>query len=95
MGVMKIESKGTLTFTDKANQLIGTVVLGKIKKRPSDYFEGTIKRLDNIVSKVYGSYMSYIEFDGERYWDYRVSLPLELKLKKNPPKSDSSNRPDL
>lgn len=40
MGTMKIESKGTLEFIDKINGLVGTVILGKVKKKPTDYFEG-------------------------------------------------------
>lgn len=44
MGTMKIESKGTLIFIDKKNGLEGTVILGKVKKKPSDYFEGEIKQ---------------------------------------------------
>lgn len=39
---MKIESKGTLSFIDKKNGLEGIVVIGKINKKPTDYFEGTI-----------------------------------------------------
>jgi len=79
VGTMKIESKGTLTFIDEKNGLVGTVVLGKVKKKPSDYFEGDIKRNGQPISKIYGSYMSYVEFDDTKYWDYRVSLPLHLR----------------
>jgi len=28
--------------------------------------------------------MSYVEFDETRYWDYRVSLPLNLKKEEKP-----------
>jgi hypothetical protein len=46
---------------------------------------------------VFGNYMGYLDFDGERYWDarhmdnYEVNdLPLRESLT-----SDSRNRPDI
>ncbi len=32
------------------------------------------------VSKIYGSYMGYIEFDNKRYWDYEHMLPFQLMI---------------
>jgi len=37
-----------------------------------DYMSGEIKQNGKVVSKFYGSYMGYLEFDGVRYWDIRT-----------------------
>ncbi|KAL4471196.1 hypothetical protein ABPG72_007563 [Tetrahymena utriculariae] len=95
IGTLKLESKGTLTFVDQKNSLVGTVVIGKVKKKPTDYLEGQITQNGQIVSQISGSYMGYIQIDNERYWDYRVALPLKLHHQTNLLKSDSSNRSDL
>ncbi len=35
--------------------------------------------LDNkVISKVYGSYLNFIEFDGIRYWDIRENIPVKV-----------------
>ena len=39
--------------------------------RPQDYFTGTIKFNEKVVSNITGTYMGYMEFDGIRYWDAR------------------------
>lgn len=47
--------------------------------RPSDYFAADITLNGKVVSKLYGSYMSYIEFDGRRYWDFRENFDISHK----------------
>lgn len=37
---------------------------------------------DNVVSKLYGSYLNYIEFDGKRYWDVRENILSRVIIKK-------------
>jgi hypothetical protein len=44
MGTMKHESSGTILFRDEVNGLTGSLTIGKVKKRPTDYVEGNIKR---------------------------------------------------
>ena len=51
------------------------IKLGKVKKKPSDYFKGTISQNGKVLSEIYGSYMGFCEFDGMRYWDFRDSIP--------------------
>lgn len=70
MGTMKVESKGLITFTDKANCITAEISIGDVKKKPSDYLAGTIKQHDRIVCNIQGTYMGFIEFDALRYWDY-------------------------
>jgi len=51
--------------------------------------------LGNVVkSKVSGSYLSYIEFDGVRYWDLRENKILQAFDIENQPKSSSIYRQD-
>jgi hypothetical protein len=62
--------------------------------RQSDYISGEIKLNDKVVSKVYGSWLSHIEFDGVRYWDIRDSIDMDLFEYENPLQSCSSLRED-
>lgn len=38
MGKMKNESEGTLDYIDEKNNITCSIPLGKVKKKPSDYF---------------------------------------------------------
>lgn len=51
-----------------------------MKKKPSDYFEGTINQKGKAVSKFYGTYCGFINFDGVRYWDGRYLQGVKIKL---------------
>ena len=46
---------------------------------PKDYFTGEIKREGEVVSKIFGSFMGYIDFDGVRYWDGRRMQNFEVE----------------
>jgi hypothetical protein len=46
------------------------------------------------VSKLYGSYLSYLEFDGIRYWDIRENINLNAFDIAKQPASSSLFRPD-
>lgn len=39
--------------------------------RPQDFFTGSISKNEVEVSKVYGNYLGFIDFDNKRYWDIR------------------------
>lgn len=74
-----------MIFIDEANEITCAI---KIGGKPSDTISGEIIHKGIIVSKVRGSYLSYIEFDGERYWDIRENFPISLiELEKNLPSS--------
>lgn len=49
---------------------------------------------DKDVSKIYGTYTGFLEFDGKRYWDIREVTPFSYKPFYMLP-SDSQNRLDL
>jgi len=60
------------TFTDEKNGIEASYDLGgACRKWPKDYFVGEIKQHGKVVSKMFGSIMGYIDFDGERWWDGR------------------------
>lgn len=83
---MKNESQGILSFIDEGNgnnyilniDIRCVVQLGKVKGKPTDYFEGEIKKGKTTLSKLYGSYMGFADFDGVRYWDARVIKPFAM-----------------
>jgi hypothetical protein len=62
---------GKITFTDEKNGITGWYEIGKVKRKPSDYFQGEVIKDGNVVSNMYGTVVGYIEFDGVRYWDVR------------------------
>ena len=53
-----------------------------------------IKLNNNVVSKLYGSYLSFMEFDGVRYWDLREHTDIEGYEIIKQPKSSSLFRQD-
>jgi hypothetical protein len=57
-----------------------TLSIGTVRKKPTDYIEGEIVCRNRIVSKMNGSYMGFLEFDGKRYWDARHVLPFRMKV---------------
>ncbi|CAD8085669.1 unnamed protein product [Paramecium sonneborni] len=94
LGTMKNESQGSLQFIDEANNLKCVVQLGKVKNKPTDYFEGEIKRGKTTLSKLFGSYMGFADFDGVRYWDARVVKPFAMQILKSNLESDHTKRTD-
>lgn len=55
-----------------------------IQHRPSDYFEGSILQKGKSVSKFYGTYCGFIDFDGVRYWDGRGVQGVKIRLEDKP-----------
>jgi len=49
MGKMRAESEGELDFVDEINDIRCTLPLGKMKKKPTDYFSGEIKHKNKVV----------------------------------------------
>ncbi len=92
-GTMRQESIGELIFNDSVNGYKAVINMGPYGKL-SDYFEGTITKNDEVVSKVNGSYLEYIEIDGERYWDIRKNINIQAYPIPNQIKSSSIYRPD-
>jgi hypothetical protein len=71
-------------------------------KYPTDYFLGEIYRPSassasqkKVLSKVEGSWLSHIQFDGETYWELEKDLPETPHPVEDPLPSDCRYRPDL
>lgn len=64
-----------MTFEDKTFGFYAEIMLGKIKKKPTDYFDGNIVKDGKVCSKIYGTYLGFIDFDGIRYWEKDMLIP--------------------
>ncbi|CEM02035.1 unnamed protein product [Vitrella brassicaformis CCMP3155] len=73
-------------------------VFGSVRGKPTDYFEGTIKdSYGDILSRVNGTWLGYLDFDNVRYWDIRTTpnYPLLPVADEALLQSDSTLREDL
>lgn len=76
---------GNIKFEDEKNGITGYLNIGGVRKRPKDYFEGYIERKGvKVCETIFGNYMGYADFDGERLFDLRhqhitpvTDLPLD------------------
>lgn len=71
-------------------------------KYPSDWLIGVVYRLSTrtqtnkeMLSKVEGSWLSHLDFDGQRYWDLNEVSPCSIKPVDDPLQSDCRYRADL
>ena len=93
-GTLRHESLGKLTFIDEAHDLKCELKFGAKKSKPSDYFTGEVTEHGLHVCSVSGTYLGYMDFDQDRYWDSRYFEPFPLRFKAVLP-SDSEFRDDL
>lgn len=93
--MIRHESLGEINFKDEKNGYECTVKLSGIKNKPSDYLKGEIKYKGKVVSTLTGSYLSHLDWDGKRYWDFRETFPIScIELEDNLP-SSSTKRMDI
>ena len=92
-GTMRQESICEITFKDLVNDYKAVIKMGPDRKL-SDYFEGTIEKDGNVLSNIKGSYLEFIEIDGERYWDIRRNINIQGYPIYPQIKSSSIYRPD-
>ncbi len=85
---------GEIVFKDLTNGYECTLKLDSVKKKPSDFFSGEIKQKNVALCKIVGSYLSYIEFNGNRYWDIRENIPIKMQEIDKHLKSSSYYRED-
>ena len=92
---MRNETVGDIEIDDKKNNIKCLIKLGTVSGQPTDFLEGMIiEDKKRIVSRLKGTYLGYLEFDGVRYWDAREAQSFPLIIKKVLP-SDSDYRDDL
>jgi len=94
IGTLRHESLGVLTFLDAGHDLKCELKFSGQKGKPSDYFLGTVTEADREVCTVSGTYLGYMDFGEERYWDARYIQPFPLRFVPVLP-SDSEYREDL
>ncbi len=92
-GTMQHMLTGKIVFTDEKNGIEGMYDI-YAKKKPGDFLYGWIKKNGKEVSKVYGNYMGFMDFDGKRYWDIRESPFFDWKFNPAALESDSDKRID-
>lgn len=95
MGSLRSEAYEGITFVDKKNDVKAEIVFGKVKKRPTDFFEGTITKGGKAACTFDGSYCGFINFDKVRYWDGRYLKAFKINLEDKPLQSDFRSRDDL
>ncbi len=67
------EMIGGYVFRDESNGIVCTIELDGLKPLPSDAFVGSIERVNaegeavSTVCTVEGSWLGYLDFDGQRY----------------------------
>jgi len=91
---------GKIEFTDELNGITAFYEINSPNRgrgKAMDYMVGEIRKNGVLVSKMFGTYMGYIDFDGQRYWDIRHMQNFEIKcadLHKEAIASDCRNRID-
>jgi len=93
-GTIRHESLGDITYKDLTNGYECVIKFGSVKKKPSDYFAGEVKLKNIVISKIIGSYLSFIDFNNIRYWDIRENIYLQHIEVNNQPQSSSLFRED-
>mmetsp|Transcript_17927 Transcript_17927/g.30494 ORF Transcript_17927/g.30494 Transcript_17927/m.30494 type:complete len:280 (-) Transcript_17927:73-912(-) len=71
MGTLYQWIHGKIEFHDKGNDIYAYYEIGKVSKKTQEYFQGEIQVRGQTVSKIFGNYCGYIDFDGIRYFDIR------------------------
>lgn len=97
MGTIGHQLTGKIEFNDYKNNLYGFYDLGSVKKKTQDYFQGQILIQGMKICDIYGNYMGYMDFNGKRYFDTRMTEIFYFPskpLKKKALPSDSCRRPD-
>lgn len=91
---------GRIELTDEQNGITAFYEINspdRGKGKAKDYFVGEIRQHGKVVSKMFGTYMGYIDFDSRRYWDIRRMNNFEIRcadLTKEALPSDCRNRED-
>jgi hypothetical protein len=94
LGTTVHETIGSMEYTDVENKIYCKLVFGGVKKKPSDYVDAQIFVDGKPVCSIKGTYLGWLEFDGQRYFDFREMVPFEAKSSQSPIPSDCNYRND-
>ncbi|EGR28111.1 oxysterol binding, putative [Ichthyophthirius multifiliis] len=78
IGTLKQESIGKMVFQDIQNDLNCEICFGKVKNKPSDYFQSTINKGKQQICQIQGTYLGYIDINDKRYFDHREFTPIAV-----------------
>lgn len=82
-----------LTFNPDAQSFLSSFFVSQTTK--SDTFRGSIRNSGREILKVDGSWITHINFDGERFCEFESCKKYIAMAVRNPLPSDSSFRSDL
>lgn len=51
-----------------------------VQYRPSDYCSGKILQKGKVVASISGSYLGFLDIDGNRFWDGRYMSPFRVEF---------------
>jgi len=96
---LRNEAVGKVHFEDSLGMTCD-ILIGGTTEHPTDYLEGTIKGpRGDVLGNLSGTYLGYLDIDGERFWDMRqvphLDFPRGLERFPNTLPSDSVMRGDL
>ncbi|CAD8169140.1 unnamed protein product [Paramecium octaurelia] len=101
-GARLLEWYGSIKFVDQKNDMVcdikfseGAGMLIGRNQKPTDYFEGTLFQHNRVISKVEGSWLESISWDGIKYWDLEKIDPAYIIKSESPLPSDCRFRTDL
>ena len=83
LGTLRESTIGTIEIADKENKLHFKAKLGEAPKRTADYFVGAITKNEKPVAGVLGTYLGYLNVEGQRIWDGRKTRPFRLIPERN------------
>jgi len=93
-GTLTHQFTGKVEYFDDENGLYAWYEPGT--QDIQDYIVGAIEKDGEVVSKIYGNYCGFLNFDRTRYWDARSTIKFQVKPREEGKlPSDSSYREDL
>ena len=96
MGTFGHQLIGKLEWRDEKNNITAFVDFGSYFMKKQDYVWGEIHRDGEKVSEITGNYVGWLNFDDERFWDFREKDKVYFPIEPSPYHldSDARNRTD-
>jgi hypothetical protein len=94
-GEVRHETIGSMTFKDEKNGLTCHFEFHAFDDVPNDVCSGELRDAnDRVVSRLLGSWLGFVDWDGQCYWDINKHTPHAVHRSPNPLPSDSRYRAD-
>ncbi len=98
IGTLVHQMTGKIEFVDHTTGVTAFYEIGKANKKVQDYFAGEVAFKGHKICDINGSYLGYVDFGKERWFDVREAVCYEPVKKLAPNRSmpsDSMKREDL